>query len=142
VDGVPLTVKPPVIVAPPVKVARPVALKVPLRVRPPKVGVEDVAIFWMVLTAPEVTVKFVLLKLAMPFWEVEASSMVIEAPATEALLIEIEPDKPLRDVTVPLPEQLPQEGKPAAITRQLPLEPMASVFNVLVAEAKRRSPVV
>src|SRR5262245_13684128 len=37
-----------------------------VKVRPAKVGVDVVAIFWMVLTAPLLTVKFVALKLAMP----------------------------------------------------------------------------
>jgi hypothetical protein len=95
-----------------------------------KVGELVVAMFWMVLTAPAVTVKFVELKDAIPFALVEASSMVIVAPEPEAFATLRAPVRPLTEVT-PLP-LIPQVGQlmlplasrtigPLALTAIVPL---------------------
>src|SRR5882762_8308372 len=50
------------------------------RVRVPKVGVAVELMFWIVLTAPDATLKLVPLKLAIPLAPVVALSMVIAEP--------------------------------------------------------------
>jgi len=82
---------------------------------PANVGEAPECISCMVLTAPLVTLKLVALKLAMPLVLVEASLIVMVLPAAEALAIEIDPERPLRDVT-PLLGQLPLERQIVPLT--------------------------
>jgi len=81
-------------------------------VNAPKVGVAEVSMFCIVLTAPLLTVKFVLLKLAIPLFVVVASSIVIAEPEPLVLLIVSAPLRPSRLVTLPAPAQL------ASVARQ------------------------
>ena len=75
-----------------------------------KVGLLVVAMFWMVLTAPDEVVKLVLLKLAIPLAAVVASLMVMVAPAPELLARVRAPVRPSRLLTPPAPVQVPQAG--------------------------------
>jgi hypothetical protein len=67
------------------------------------VGELVVAMSWMVFTAPLDTVKFVELNDAIPLAAVVALSIVMVAPAAEALATDSAPVSPFSDVT-PLPE--------------------------------------
>src|SRR4051812_45116517 len=70
---------------------------------PAKVGVALELIFWMVLAAPLLTEKLVLLKLAMPLVVVVASLTVMVEPAAVASATVSAPDKPFRLLTPPPP---------------------------------------
>ena len=76
-------------------------LVAPMIVRPAKLGAAEVAISCTVLTAPEVTVKLVALKLAIPLATSEALSIVTVAPLPLELANVKTPVKPSKDVTPP-----------------------------------------
>src|SRR5579884_900568 len=108
-------------------------VNVPLTVRPAKVGVEDVAMPWAVSITPELAVKSVALKAAIPLVEPSAAAfwivMVLPAPVASAMARA--PLKPFRLDTPPLPpedpdRQLPKENTPEPlVSRHWPLEPSA-----------------
>src|SRR5665811_426382 len=79
-------------------------LMAPVVVRPAKVGLEVVAMFWMVLITPLLAEKFVLLKVAMPLVRPSAAAllMVTALPMPLELLMVRAPVRPSKEVT-PLP---------------------------------------
>ncbi len=96
-------------------------------VAPAKVGLDVVAMFWIVLTAPELTLKLVELKEAIPLVVVVASSMVMVEPEAVALATLKAPDSVFRLVTPePAAAQPPKKRLPEPSTfRQSLLEPVA-----------------
>src|SRR5690349_9668801 len=86
----------------------------------------------MVLTAPELTVKLVALKLAMPLAAVVALSMVMVAPEPLALARVSAPVRLLRLRTAVPPEQEPHCTSVAPDTRQRPALAGVATPSVLV----------
>jgi hypothetical protein len=99
----------------------------PVVVKPPNVGVAAVLMFWIVFIAPLVAVKFVLLKDAIPFVVVVASSIVIVTPEPEVLLMDSAPVSPSTELTPPLPGHAANVGAPAVEVRHRPDPPAVTV---------------
>jgi len=127
-----VTVRPPLVVSKLVRVVVPETASVPpsvvapaptvrlLSVSPLKVGLAVVLMFWMVFTLPLLVVKLVELKLAIPFWVVEASLMVIVLALAEALFTVRAPNSPFIELTPPLVQAL-NWGPDTVETRHRPL---------------------
>ena len=119
-----------------------------LNVRPAKVGVALVLMPWIVLTAPLVTEKLVLLKLAIPRVEVVAVFKVIVLPLPLELLTVKAPVRPSSVATPPEPGQVEKAGAPAVETKQSPAPPavmpviaLAPLPNKMLLAVKLLAPV-
>jgi hypothetical protein len=88
-----------------------------VRVSCPNDGAEVVAISWMVLTAPELTLKLVALKLARPFTALVASLMVMVVAELETLPADApcKVSAPVRLLTL----ETPAEPPPPPLVRQV-----------------------
>ena len=130
----------------PVTLVLPLKAAVPLTVRPlaatdkpAKLGVAAVLMFWMVLMAPAVAVKLVLLKLAIPLAAVVASSIVTTVPAPVELDKVSAPERPSSEVTVepananPQFAELRRQTVPFSTGKLITLAPLGAVkFRVVV----------
>src|SRR5512141_1465340 len=96
-------------------------VKALLRVRPAKVGLAVVAMFWMVLMTPApLSVKLALLKVAIPLVVASAlaSLMVMVLPTPAVLLMIRAPVRVSRLLTPPAPVQVPQDGAAPVVARR------------------------
>jgi len=100
-----------------------------LRVRPANVGLEVVAMFWMVLMVPvPLSWKLVALKVAIPLVEASALAllMVTVVPIPVLLARSKAPVKASRLLTPPAPVQVPHDGaEPVVASRHWPVVPAA-----------------
>ena len=106
----------------------------------PNVGVAATWIFWMVLTVPPDAEKLVLLNWAIPFWLVEASSMVMVLPEPLAFAIVSAPVSPFRLSTAatppPPPPLVTQVGQVMLPAESIASGPLALTATVPVALGK------